>query len=240
LSSQPYRLAGVAQSVEQRTRNAKVVGSIPISGTSFFASKTFFSLKSEASGAATEDTEITMILKKFSRLAVAFAFLACLAACSTHKDFYATSGSRADGVIDLAYDFNSLETPVVDQKQAYTIARSKCSLWGYVDAEPFGGTSQECTARGGFGDCSAWRVSKKYQCLGNLGSVSAPINYLSPAQGPVTVPPRQTITPYQMVPSPAPAPLSSSEYRERQINLLMQQNLPYDEYQKKYQAIMAQ
>jgi hypothetical protein len=26
--------AGVAQSVEQRTRNAKVVGSIPISGTS--------------------------------------------------------------------------------------------------------------------------------------------------------------------------------------------------------------
>jgi hypothetical protein len=233
-------LAGVAQSVEQRTRNAKVVGSIPISGTSFFASKTFFSLKSEASGAATEDTEITMILKKFSRLAVAFAFLACLAACSTHKDFYATSGSRADGVIDLAYDFNSLETPVVDQKQAYTIARSKCSLWGYVDAEPFGGTSQECTARGGFGDCSAWRVSKKYQCLGNLGSVSAPINYLSPAQGPVTVPPQQTITPYQMVPSPAPAPLSSSEYRERQINLLMQQNLPYDEYQKKYQAIMAQ
>ena len=27
------RTAGVAQSVEQRTRNAKVVGSIPISGT---------------------------------------------------------------------------------------------------------------------------------------------------------------------------------------------------------------
>ncbi len=27
--------AGVAQSVEQRTRNAKVVGSIPISGTMF-------------------------------------------------------------------------------------------------------------------------------------------------------------------------------------------------------------
>ena len=27
-------MAGVAQSVEQRTRNAKVVGSIPISGTS--------------------------------------------------------------------------------------------------------------------------------------------------------------------------------------------------------------
>jgi hypothetical protein len=27
--------AGVAQSVEQRTRNAKVVGSIPIPGTSF-------------------------------------------------------------------------------------------------------------------------------------------------------------------------------------------------------------
>jgi hypothetical protein len=49
-----------------------------------------------------------MVLNEFSRLAAAFAFLACLTACSTHKDFYATGGSRADGVIDVTYDFNSL------------------------------------------------------------------------------------------------------------------------------------
>ena len=33
LAKKTTRSAGVAQSVEQRTRNAKVVGSIPISGT---------------------------------------------------------------------------------------------------------------------------------------------------------------------------------------------------------------
>jgi len=181
-----------------------------------------------------------MVLTGFSRLAAAFVFLAALPACSTHKDFYATGGSRADGVIDVAYDFNYLETPVVDLKQAYTIARSKCSLWGYVDAEPFGGATQECTARRGFGDCSAWRVSKKYQCLGNLGSVSAPLNYLPSAQPPVQVPARQAVASPQPAPTATPAPLSSAEYKDRQIDLLMQQNLPYDEYQKRYQAIMAQ
>jgi hypothetical protein len=181
-----------------------------------------------------------MVLNEFSRLAAAFAFLACLTACSTHKDFQATGGSRADGVIDMAYEFNSFETPAVDQQQAYTIARSKCSLWGYVDAEPFGGTNQECTVRRGYGDCSAWRVSKKYQCLGNLGSVSSPLNYLGPTQAPVAVPARPPIAPSHGAPASEPVPLSSYEYRERQIDLLMQQNLPYEEYQKRYQAIMAQ
>jgi hypothetical protein len=33
----PILIAGVAQSVEQRTRNAKVVGSIPISGTNLLS-----------------------------------------------------------------------------------------------------------------------------------------------------------------------------------------------------------
>lgn len=181
-----------------------------------------------------------MPLLTLSRRTAAFVFLATLAGCATHKDFQATGGSRADGVIDVAYEFSSFETPVVDQQQAYAIARSKCSLWGYVDAEPFGGTNQECTLRRGYGECSAWRVSKKYQCLGNLGNVSAPLNYLGPSQAPVAVPARQATAPYQAAPSTAPAPLSSSEYRERQIDLLMKQNLPYDEYQKRYQAIMAQ
>lgn len=181
-----------------------------------------------------------MILIGFSRLTAVFAFVVGLTACATHKDFYATGGSRADGVIDVGYDFNSLETPVVDQKQAYNIARSKCSRWGYTDAEPFGAKVQECTARRGLGDCSAWRVSIKYQCLGDLENKGAPINYLGPTQAPVSVPARPTIVPAYAAPALAPAPLSSSEYRERQIDLLMQQNLPYEEYQKRYQTIMAQ
>jgi hypothetical protein len=76
----------------------------------------YISFDTEANSVATQDTEITMVLNEFSRLAAAFAFLVCLTACSTHKDFQATGGSRADGVIDVAYEFNSFETPVVDQQ----------------------------------------------------------------------------------------------------------------------------
>ncbi|MEB2871790.1 YecR-like family lipoprotein [Pseudomonas rhizosphaerae] len=57
-----------------------------------------------------------MLLMKFGRRIAAFVFLANLAGCATHKDFQATGGSRADGVIDIAYEYSSFETPVVDQQ----------------------------------------------------------------------------------------------------------------------------
>lgn len=114
----------------------------------------------------------------------ALAFTAALAGCSTPKDFYATGGSRADGVVDVAYDFGRMETPVVDKRQAYTIAKNKCSLWGYSDAEPFGGQVQTCEARSGFGECSSFKVSIKYQCLGSLERPTVQPNYMSPASPP--------------------------------------------------------
>lgn len=40
--------------------------------------------------------------------------------------------------------------------------------------------------------------------------------------------------------APAATPLSQEDYRKAQIEQLMQQNLPYDEYQRRYKAIMAQ
>lgn len=47
----------------------------------------------------------------------------------------------------------------------------------------------------------------------------------------------------QPPPAPASAPSSmpsEAQYREIQLQNLMQQNLPYDEYQKRYRAIMGQ
>jgi hypothetical protein len=46
-------------------------------------------------------------------------------------------------------------------------------------------------------------------------------------------------------PSPAPTadqgkPLSEQAYKQRQIDQLMQQNLPYEEYQKRYRQIMGE
>lgn len=49
------------------------------------------------------------------------------------------------------------------------------------------------------------------------------------------------------IPTAAPAqqvtaeqPLSEQAYRRQQLDLLMQQNLPYEEYQKRYRQIMGQ
>lgn len=183
--------------------------------------------------------ELNMLVTMNYRAALAaLAFATGLAGCSSPKDFYATGGSRADGVVDVAYDFNRMETPVVDKKQAYSIAKTKCSLWGYSDAEPFGGQVQTCEARSGFGECSAFKVSIKYQCLGSLERAPAPANYMGPTSIPT---PTQRSAPVGVVPATTtPPPLTQQEYREAQIQLLMQQNISYEEYQKRYRAIVGE
>ena len=166
---------------------------------------------------------------------------AIIAGCSTKKDFYATGGSRADGVVDMAYDFNRMETPVIDKKQAYSIARSKCSLWGYGDAEPFGGQIQICQARSGFGECSAWQVTVKYQCLGSLEQPQRSLNYLAPAAAPAAQPVRPSVTAYApSAVASSPPPLSEQAYKNTQVQQLMQQNLSYEEYQARYKKIMGE
>lgn len=166
------------------------------------------------------------------------AITAAVAGCSAPKNFYATGGSRADGVVDVAYDFGRMETPVVDKRQAYSIARTKCSLWGYSDAEPFGGQVQTCEARSGFGECSSFKVSIKYQCLGSPERASTPPNYMGTAPAPV--PPTQRPTQHPPSATPAPPPLTQHDYREAQLQLLMQQHISYEDYQKRYREIMGE
>lgn len=139
--------------------------------------------------------------------------------CSSRKDFYATGGSRADGSIDMAYNFKQFETPIVDIAQAKTIANDKCAVWGYERAQAFGGQTENCQARNGFGDCVAGQVVVKYQCIGNI------------------TPSNQTTSKPVSAPS---AMLTPVQYKELRVKVLMDQNLPYSEYQKKYQAIMAE
>jgi hypothetical protein len=95
-------------------------------------------------------------------------------------------------------------------------------LRGYAGAEPFGGKTQTCQARRGFSECSAWQVSIKYQCLGNLGQVSQPVNYLGSG------------TPM------ASAPMSKEDFQREQVQKLTQENVSYEEYQRRYRIIMGQ
>ena len=161
--------------------------------------------------------------------------------CSVHKDYYATGGSRADGVVDVGYEFESTEQPVADRRQAYEIARTKCSLWGYADAEPFGPPIQTCEARSGFGKCAAYRVSIKYQCLGAPSESQTPVNYLAPTGRPAATPVRAPAPAYAPIaPTNAAPPMGKEEYQQRQLQKLMEENLPYEEYQKRYKAIIGQ
>ncbi|MCQ4271278.1 YecR-like lipofamily protein [Pseudomonas kuykendallii] len=147
-----------------------------------------------------------------------FMFLA--SGCAVKKDFYATGGSRADGSIDMAYDFKQFEKPVVSLQQAYGVAKSKCAVWGYSDAEAFGGKTQNCFARNGFGDCIAGQVIVKYQCLGNLDTAAAPVS----APGP----------------GAANGLMSKQQYKDSRLKALLNQNLPYDEYMRQFNAIQAE
>ncbi|MEM8499923.1 MAG: YecR family lipoprotein [Pseudomonadota bacterium] len=94
--------------------------------------------------------------------------LAGLAACSTVKEWTATGGSRADGIVRLSYQHSNMEIPKIEIQEGVALAAKRCAVWGYTDAEPFGGTTKVCSAPAGFGGCNMWQVTAEYQCIGDL------------------------------------------------------------------------
>jgi len=158
------------------------------------------------------------------RVAIVLLSVLALSGCSVNKPFYATGGSRADGTVDMAYDTAYLEAPVVSHSQAKNIAVQKCRVWGYKDAEPFGGQVENCYQRNGYGNCLRGQVIVKYQCLGNLEAVR----------------PTAPSSPQTPISAPIPAQMSKEQYKQMQIEELMKKNIPYEEYARQYDSIMAQ
>ena len=103
-------------------------------------------------------------MKKF-KLVVAAIIAATAAACATAKELVPVGGSRADGTVQLAFDYGGFEKPVVDGAAALVTATQRCQAWGYKNAEAFGGAQQQCTASNQYG-CMAYRVTVSYQCTG--------------------------------------------------------------------------
>jgi len=105
----------------------------------------------------------------YMKTIIAYAALAAtvfLGGCATTKNWSATGGSRADGVVRLSYDYGMFEKPQLSEDQALSLARQRCSSWGYTGAEAFGGSTQQCSSPSG-GGCQAWTVTKEYQCTGS-------------------------------------------------------------------------
>lgn len=145
------------------------------------------------------------------------ALLFIVSGCSVHKNYYATGGSRGDGAIDMAYDFEMFETPLVSSDQAKEVATQKCKVWGYESADAFGGQVENCFARNGYGNCLRGQMVVKYQCAGNLDFQASP-----QSSGPIIN-----------------NAMSKEAYKQIRIKNLMESNLPYEEYMRQMKIIEA-
>ncbi|OHT26137.1 hypothetical protein A3Q29_00245 [Providencia stuartii] len=99
-----------------------------------------------------------------------FVLCLSLSGCTVKKEMFPVGGSKADGTVTMAYSFGEFEKPIVDAQKAKEVAAQKCKVWGYADADPFGGQTTNCTQRGGFGSCSQTEVRVQYQCIGGKAS----------------------------------------------------------------------
>lgn len=88
-----------------------------------------------------------------------------LASCATQKTMVATGGSRADGTVQLAYQFGGFEIPHVDYAAALSTASQRCIAWGYTGAEKFGGEESTCVQWNAYG-CLTTKVAVNYACIG--------------------------------------------------------------------------
>jgi hypothetical protein len=96
---------------------------------------------------------------------------AVVAGCATVSQMQATGGSRADGIVKLSFEYGMFDRIELDEASAIQTARQRCSVWGYTDADPFGGVVRQCQQSGSLG-CVHWFVTKEYQCT--MGGRSAP------------------------------------------------------------------
>lgn len=121
-----------------------------------------------------------------------------LASCATVSHMEATGGSRSDGIVKLSFEYGMFDSVQIDEVSALQTARQRCAVWGYTDADPFGGTERQCQQYGGFGSCSHWFVTKEYQCT--MGG-QAPLAQASAPLAPplVSAPPMPTATGPRMV-----------------------------------------
>ena len=92
-----------------------------------------------------------------------------LAGCvSVPKQWQPSGGSKADGVVKVAYEVLDVEVAQPSEQQALDAATQSCTAWGYASAQPFGLESKTCNiyyGTHGSSSCKSWVVSKPYQCI---------------------------------------------------------------------------
>ncbi|HLF18764.1 MAG TPA: YecR family lipoprotein [Candidatus Omnitrophota bacterium] len=102
-----------------------------------------------------------------TKILIMTALLPVFIGCTVVKVLQPTGGSRADGIIEMSYQYSWLDTVEVDWASALQTAKQRCQAWGYDSAEPFGQATSVCQS-GENSFCSDNLVTVKYQCIGNL------------------------------------------------------------------------
>jgi hypothetical protein len=116
------------------------------------------------------------------------AAIVVLAGCATVSQMEATGGSRSDGIVKLSFEYGMFDKIEIDQASALEKAKQRCAVWGYTNADAFGGIVRQCQAYGSFG-CTHWFVTREYQCT--MGGANSPP--LTEASAPsVELPPMPT------------------------------------------------
>lgn len=128
------------------------------------------------------------------RAALLLSVVTVVAGCATVSQMTATGGSRADGIVKLSFEVGMFDRVQIDEASALETARGRCRVWGYNDAEPFGGVTRQCNQPSGYG-CMQWFVTREYQCLSTAAAATmvgspAPVAPVLPprASAPVSTP----------------------------------------------------
>ena len=90
-----------------------------------------------------------------------------LFSCAVIQYPEALTGSKADGIITVAYEYPELTDPNSWQEEwaeADESANQRCNAWGYSKAVRFDLTYRECIQRNLYG-CVRWREFIDYQCI---------------------------------------------------------------------------
>jgi hypothetical protein len=103
-------------------------------------------------------------------ISLLIALTVVLGGCAVQKMLIPTGGSRADGTVEMSYEFGLFEAPVVNLQQGAEAAKQRCAAWGYSGAEAFGGQRSQCQQRDGMGTCTRTLVTVPYQCTGMSGA----------------------------------------------------------------------
>lgn len=107
-----------------------------------------------------------------SVLVILVCFL-MLSGCAAIKDWSATLGSKADGVVRLSYEVSEMKQPVLNAQQTAGLATQRCKKLGYTGAEARGGVTTQCSSMTFFSGCSQWVLTREYQCTGAPHSTKA-------------------------------------------------------------------